>query len=270
MTTTENATPVDVFSSADEVGSHVATLLLERIAAARSAGRRFLLGCPTGRTPRPIYSALAARLSRSDADISHLILVMMDEYLVKSADGFTYASSSSEWSCHHFAETEIRGQLNRGLRGNAGLRSDSIWFPHPANPTEYDERIAAAGGVDFFILASGASDGHVAFNPPGSARASRTRVIELSDSTRRDNLQTFPAFKTIEAVPTHGISVGIDTIARAKEAAMVVWGSGKRQTLARMRETRTYDPDWPATIIHEIAGGRIICDAEAAGSPGKP
>lgn len=119
----------------------------------------------------------------------------------------------------------------------------------------------------FFILASGASDGHVAFNPPGSARDSRTRIIQLSDDTRRDNLQTFPAFGTLAAVPSHGISVGIDTIASAKESVMIVWGSGKRLTLARMKRAERYEPDWPATVIHECEVGEILADAEAAKPP---
>jgi glucosamine-6-phosphate deaminase len=125
-------------------------------------------------------------------------------------------------------------------------------------------KIADAGGIDFFILACGASDGHVAFNPPGSTRESRTRIIELPDSTRRDNLQTFPEFGSLSAVPTHGISVGIATITDAKEAAMLLWGKGKAESLARINAANRYDPAWPATVIHECAGGQILSDREAA------
>ena len=148
------------------------------------------------------------------------------------------------------------------------MRADAIWFPDPHDPAAYDARIADAGGIDFFLLASGASDGHVAFNPPGSPRTSRTRIVELSEETRRDNLQTFPTFGSLDQVPHHGVGVGIATIASAKEAAMVVWGAGKRQTLARMLRASRYEPDWPATIIHECANREIVCDEEAASGPG--
>lgn len=104
----------------------------------------------------------------------------------------------------------------------------------------------------------------MAFNPPGSARDSRTRIIQLSDETRRDNLQTFPAFGTLEAVPTHGISIGIGTIASAKEGVMIVWGTGKRLTLTRMLSAERYDAEWPATVIHECAVREIWSDADAA------
>jgi glucosamine-6-phosphate deaminase len=45
---------------------------------------------------------------------------------------------------------------------------------------------------------------------------------------------------------------------------MLVWGAGKRRTLSRMRATDRYDPDWPATVIHECAAGEILADADAA------
>jgi glucosamine-6-phosphate deaminase len=248
-------TALRVFPSPEALGEDVAQRLLQRIEEARLTSARFLLGCPTGRTPRPVYGAMARQLAETGQDVSHLVLVMMDEYLVPGDGGMVYASADHPWSCHHFARAEIAHRLS--------LRDDAIWFPDPADPAAYDARIADAGGIDFFILASGASDGHVAFNPPGSPRQSRTRIIPLSDETRRDNLQTFPAFGTLAAVPRHGISMGIDTITSAKEAVMIVWGRGKRLTLTRMLAADRYDPDWPATVIHECTVREIVSDADA-------
>jgi glucosamine-6-phosphate deaminase len=257
-------TSVTVFPSADAIGEHLAERLLSRIERARISGKRFVLGCPTGRTPRPVYGAMARQLAKKPQNLSHLVLVMMDEYLVAVSAGFRYASADEPWSCHHFARVEIADRLNAGLPPARGLRDDSIWFPDPRDPAAYDAKIADAGGIDFFILASGAGDGHVAFNPPGSARDSCTRIIQLSEETRRDNLQTFPAFGTLAAVPSHGVSVGIDTIASAKESAMIVWGAGKRLTLTRIRSAERYEPDWPATVIHECAVGEVHTDTDAA------
>jgi glucosamine-6-phosphate deaminase len=257
-------TPLRVFPTPEKMGEHLATRLLSEIEAARKSERQFVLGCPTGRTPRPVYAAMARRLAAAPHDLSRLVLVMMDEYLVSAGKGFAYALWSKEWSCHHFARAEIADPFNAGLNEEQRLRKDSIWFPDPRDPENYDERIADAGGIDFFILASGATDGHVAFNPPGSPRESRTRIIPLSEETRRDNLKTFPSFGALDAVPTHGISVGIDTIVSAKECAMLVTGTGKRLTLERMMKADQYDPNWPATVIHECAVREILADAEAA------
>lgn len=257
-------TAVRIFPSADAIGEDLAQRLLRRIELARLSGKRFLMGCPTGRTPRPVYGALAGQLAKTGQDISHLVLVMMDEYLVPADRGLQYAPADNPWSCHHFARVEIADRLNEGLPPSRQLPQKSIWFPDPRDPDAYDTRISDDGGIDFFMLASGASDGHVAFNPPGSARESRTRIIRLSDETRRDNLLTFPAFGTLASVPSHGISVGIDTIASAKEAVMIVWGMGKRLSLTRMLRAEHYDQEWPATVIHECATREILSDTDAA------
>lgn len=260
------STRVRVLPSPDAIGEDVAGRILDRVDRARRTGARFLLGCPTGRTPRPVFAAMARRLADTKQDLSHVVLLMMDEYLVPDAGGLRYASPHEPWSCHYFARFEIAERLNAGVPPAHRVRDESIWFPDARDPAAYDPRIADAGGIDFFMLASGASDGHVAFNPPGSPRDSQTRIIPLSEETRRDNLSTFPAFGTLSAVPHFGISVGIDTIAAAKEGVMIVWGAGKRLTLARMRSAERYQPDWPATVIHEIAVGEIVSDVDAAGA----
>ncbi|MEP7345522.1 MAG: 6-phosphogluconolactonase [Gemmatimonadaceae bacterium] len=256
--------PVRILPTPEAIGEFVAERILGGLETARESGQRYLLGSPTGRTPRPVYSAMAHRLAEKRQDLSHLTLVMMDEYLVQGASALQYAPDDAPWSCHYFARVEIMERLNAVLLPTSRLREESVWFPTPGEPEAYDERIAAAGGIDLFLLASGASDGHVAFNPPGSARSSRTRVISLSDDTRRDNLQTFPAFGTLDTVPRYGVSVGVSTITSSRSAVMVVWGAGKRLTLKRMSAAEGYEPDWPATLIHECPEGEIVADQAAA------
>jgi len=261
-------TPLRVLPSPEAIGLDVAEGLLASIGSARVAGRHFLLGCPTGRTPKPVFAAMARRLSETKQDLSHVVLVLMDEYLVEGTRGagLEYAPADRPWSCHYFARVEIAERLNAGLPRGRQLEERSIWFPDPRDPEAYDARIADAGGIDYFMLASGASDGHVAFNQPGSTRDSRTRIITLSESTRRDNMVTFPLFGTLDAVPHHGVSVGIATIADAHAAVMIVMGASKRETLSRMQRAERYEPDWPATIIHECSAGEIVSDPEAAAS----
>jgi glucosamine-6-phosphate deaminase len=260
-------TPLRVFPSPEAIGEYLAGRLLNGIELARRAGKSFVLGCPTGRTPRPVYDAMVRQLAGKPQDLSHLVLAMMDDYLEVQGGGFDFVSADEPWSSRRFARIEIAERLNAALTPPQRMREGSIWLPDPLDPEEYDDRISKAGGIDFFILASGASDGHVAFNPPGSWRESRTRIIRLSEETRRDNLQTFPAFGSIAGVPTHGISVGIDTIASAREAVMIVWGASKRLTLARIVAAERFDRKWPATVIHECAVREILSDAVASAPP---
>jgi glucosamine-6-phosphate deaminase len=81
-----------VFPSPDAIGEYLAPLLLQHIESRRLERKRFHLGCPTGRTPRPIYSAMARWLAEKPQDLSHLVLVMMDEYLVSEGGRFENAA----------------------------------------------------------------------------------------------------------------------------------------------------------------------------------
>lgn len=256
-----------VFPAPAEIGEHVAERILLRVGDAERAGRRFLLGLPTGRTPRPVYTAIARRLSAAPQSLAHVTLVMMDEYLVATGSAFAYATATDAPSCHAFTDEEILSPIHAALEPTLRIRDDFVWFPDPVDPDEYDQRIAAAGGIDFFLIASGAGDGHVAFNPPGSALTSTTRIVELSEQTRRDNLLTFPALGTVDKVPRFGVTVGVGTIVAAREVVMVAWGEGKRETVRRMRHGSRYDTSWPATLIHECASGEVVVDRMAAGEP---
>jgi glucosamine-6-phosphate deaminase len=256
--------PLRIFETPEELGDYVAGRIIRGIDDAVQRGARFLLGLPTGRTPRPVYAAMARQLESGAHSLAHVTLVMMDEYLSETPDGFIYALAGEEPKCHAFTRVEIVGQLNAAVAPAQRLRDDAVWYPDPRSPAAYDERISAAGGLDFFLIASGAGDGHVAFNPPGSAASSRSRVVTLSEQTRRDNLQTFPGLGTLENVPRFGVTVGVSTITAARDAVMVAWGTDKRVTVDRMLAATAYEPDWPATLIHECANVELLVDRAAA------
>lgn len=255
-----------ILTDAETLGRAFAKRVLKEIADARAAGQSFLLGCPGGRSPKPVYQAMGEALKQAPRDLSHVIIVMMDDYLVETASGLDHVALDSHFSCRRFARDDIAGVLNDSLPASFRIPESQVWFPDPRNPAAYDDRIEAAGGVDLFILASGASDGHVAFNPKGSARDSRSRIVPLAEETRRDNMKTFPDFRSLDDVPRFGVTVGIDTIARqSKQAVMIVWGEGKRRAFDRLSKAGEYDPDWPATIVAACRGGEILADRAAAG-----
>lgn len=233
-------TNVRVYDEPETLGEALAVAVVE--AYERSDGS-FLLGCPGGRSLLTTYRALA----RGAHDLTRLVVVMMDEYLGAAAD--------AHYSCRGFAQRELAGPL--------GLREDQVWLPDEQDPESYDQRVADEGGVDLFLLASGASDGHVAFVPPGSPRDRGTTVLALSESTRRDNLVTFPAFGSLDEVPTHGVSVGLGTIAAARAVRLVLHGADKRFAAARLLELESFDPEWPASVVHDHDDAEIWLDREA-------
>jgi glucosamine-6-phosphate deaminase len=230
------AAEVRVLPTPEAIGEALADEIVARHDATSGP---FLLGCPGGRSLRTTYAALAER-----PRLGRLVVVMMDEYVGAPPD--------AHYSCARFAREEIAGPL--------GVPEERVWLPDD----DYDARIDDAGGIELFLLASGASDGHVAFLPPGSPADGRTSVVELAESTRRDNLATFPRFASLDEVPKHGISVGLATISAARSLRLVLHGAGKRAAAARLLAADGFDPTWPATVVHAHGDAVIYLDEEAS------
>ena len=198
-----------------------------------------LLGCPGGRSLVSTYRALAM----AGADLSDTTIVMMDEYV-------PVPPPTAHHSCRGFAMREIAGPL--------GIPEERVWAPDPRDPGAYDDRIESAGGIDVFLLASGASDGHVAFLPPGSPPDGRTSVVALAESTRRDNVATFPEFESVDDVPERGVSVGLGTIRAARRLRLVLHGPDKRAAMTRVLSLDRFDPEWPASVVHDHPDAQIL------------
>lgn len=252
-----------ILDDAAAVGEAVADLIVERMSVA--GDRPFLLGCPSGRTAVPVYTALARRAAEG-VDLSRLVIVMMDDYVVPSDDGgFRIVDPAASYSCLRFAREEILQPLAAAAASAGTSAPQQLWTADPDQPEAFDERIAAAGGIDLFLLASGDSDGHVAFNQPGTPRDARTHLVTLGEATRRDNMDTFPEFTRLDMVPRNGVTVGIDTIARlSAEVVMMLIGEHKRRAFERITTAHEYQPDWPATIVTECRGALLLADASAA------
>jgi glucosamine-6-phosphate deaminase len=256
---------VDVYATPDELGEALAGHVADLIAAANRTGKPFVLGCPGGRSPVTTYRALGAAAAGRKLDLGRLIVAMMDEYVIAAGPAFVACDSAAHYSCRRFAREHIRDVLNRNLPPERRLAEDNIWMPDPARPEDYDRRLERAGGIDLFILASGASDGHVAFNPPGTSLSSRTRVVELAQTTRRDNMATFPDFTDLREVPAHGVTVGLGTILDlSREVTLILHGPDKRAAASRLLGLAEFDASWPASCIFAAAKGRILLDQAAA------
>lgn len=249
-----------------EVGAAVADRVCHHLATTAARGVRCVLGWPAGRTPLPVLDALAERAREGRLDLSRAAFAMMDEYVHDTGTGWRTVSAQAHYSCLGFARREIADRLNAELPPGKRLSGDALWTADPADPDAYEERLAEGPGVALFLVALGAGDGHVAFNPPGTALDSRTRVVTLAETTRRDNLATFPDFRGLDEVPAHGVSVGLATIGAAAELAVVAHGTGKRAAVHRtLRAPRTFDPGWPAGFVHTHPRHTFHLDRAAAG-----
>ena len=105
---------VEIHNDVSELGKALACKIVDQMLAAQSERRRYLLGCPGGRSPKPVYAELATMVINFDLDLSNLTLVMMDDYLEGNAPPFRYVDINAHYSCRRFAIVEIAAVLNRG------------------------------------------------------------------------------------------------------------------------------------------------------------
>jgi glucosamine-6-phosphate deaminase len=250
------ATPITVMSSAAEIGEVVAQQILDRLAAAD----RYVVGFPAGRSATPVAAALNRLAHEQGVHVDGLQVVMMDEYVAGQAGQWKLLSPDTPHSCIGWAQRNLLAPLE-----DLGLRPANLIAPDPNEPEALEREVLALGGIDLFLLASGQGDGHVALNGPGTPRDASTRVVKLPESTRRDNVSTFPNLQSLADVPTYGVTIGTAELAELSHSVvMLLWGRNKAYAFDRVRQADSYDPLWPATIVHDCRNALIYADEEAA------
>jgi glucosamine-6-phosphate deaminase len=209
-----------------------------------------VIGLATGSSPLLAYDELARRHTEEGLSFDHAQGFNLDEYVGLPADhpqryrNVIQADLVSRvgWPAH----------LVHGPDGNAAdLRAECAG---------YEAAIATAGGVDVQILGLG-TDGHIAFNEPGSSLASRTRVATLTRQTRADNARFFGG--DIDQVPTHCLTQGLATIMAARHLVLLATGGGKAEPVRQLIEGPV-SAMWPATIMQLHPRVTVLIDDDAA------
>ncbi|KKK12038.1 putative glucosamine-6-phosphate isomerase [Aspergillus rambellii] len=201
--------------SPDQAAQHIAGYIIKRINAfAPTAARPFVLGLPTGGSPLPIYRALIAAYIQGKVSFKHVVTFNMDEYVGLARDH--PESYHSFMYKNFFNHVDIDPQNVNILDGTAASLTEEC--------LAYEAKIRAVGGIDIFLGGVG-SDGHIAFNEPGSSLASRTRIKSLAYETMIANARFFNG--NLDLVPRMALTVGVQTIMEAREVIIIATGSAK-------------------------------------------
>jgi glucosamine-6-phosphate deaminase len=177
-----------------------------------------VLGFATGSSPIGLYKELIRMHKEEGLDFSKVTTFNLDEYVGLAPD--------HPQSYRTFMNTNLFNHINLPPQ-NTHVPSGTA-ANHAASCAWYEKRICDCGGIDLQVLGIG-SDGHVAFNEPGSSLGSRTRMVTLTEQTIDDNARFF---KKKSDVPRHAISMGVGTILEARKQVMVVNGKNKAPALA--------------------------------------
>ena len=167
----------------------------------------FNLGLATGSTPIGIYE----QLRKMDVDFKKTLTYNLDEYVG--------LDKSHPQSYKYF--------MNEHLFKHKEFHSNN--FPDEKLCPYYDSMIDNSDGIDIQILGIG-TNGHIAFNEPGTPRDSVTRIVDLTESTIKDNSRFFDSIKD---VPKQAITMGIKSIMSAKKIYLLANGKHKKEILEK-------------------------------------
>src|SRR6476660_10428985 len=178
-----------------------------------------VLGMATGSTPLGLYQELVRMHREEGLDFKQVTTFNLDEYVglrPEHAQSYHYFMHENFFRHVNIAPGNI--YIPSGTTSN--YRSFCEW---------YEQRIKDCGGIDVQIVGIG-SDGHIAFNEPGSSLTSRTRLKTLAKPTIDDNARFF---SSRDEVPIYAITMGVGTILEAKKLVMVANGPKKADAIAQ-------------------------------------
>ena len=190
----------------------------QEVADVLNAKPNAVLGMATGSTPLGVYQELVKMHQRGEIDFSHVTTFNLDEYVGLP---ITHAQSY-----HRFMHENFFRHIN--------IPAQNIHIPSGTTTNYrafcdwYEKRIVECGGIDLQIVGIG-SDGHIAFNEPGSSLSSRTRLKTLAKQTIDDNARFFDR---PEDVPIYAITMGVGTILEARQILMLANGAKKADAVA--------------------------------------
>jgi len=210
---------------------------------------RFVLGLPTGSSPLGIYRELVRFHREGTLSFAQVETFNMDEYVGLPPE--------HPQSYHRFMQDNLFSQIDIKPENTHLLNGMAADVDEECR--SYEERIAAAGGIELFLGGMGA-DGHIAFNEPGSSLRSRTRVMTLREETRLANARFFGGDP--EKVPPRAFTVGVGTVMDAREVLIIVTGRVKAQALKAAVEGAVTQM-WTLSCLQMHERAIIVCDEDA-------
>ena len=212
---------VTMFSTYEKLSQYVADIIEEIFKKSfRMSFPKLVL--PTGSTPLGLYKELVKR----ELDWSNISTFNLDEYIMNPDHPYSY---------HSFMKENLFNKIN--------IYPNNYHFPF--RPTlAYEDKMIVNKGIDLCILGIG-SNGHIAFNEPGSSFNSRTRVVDLDEQTIQDNSRFFDS---VDDVPKQAITMGLGTIMESKRIVLMAQGKHKKGILDRAMFGEITE-DIPASIL---------------------
>ncbi|NDD93195.1 glucosamine-6-phosphate deaminase, partial [bacterium] len=186
------------FTTPDDLYRSLLGRLVRELESLQATSHGPVLALPTGNTMIPFYELM----------VKNQNLLLPESWTCFQLDEYYPIPASKE-------PLGFRNYLDRHLFSK--LLTPPRCREHPDGGAEdadlecarYEARIREVGGIDLAILGIG-TNGHIAFNEPGSPHHSRTRRVELHPDTLQANFGSDAPFH-------HAITLGIETLLEARK-----------------------------------------------------
>jgi len=223
-----------VLADEERVARTAAELIANRLRA-RPAARLLLSG---ERAPAGLYAALRAHARHGELPSRSATVLTLDELVGLAPDDPRSRSA--------MLARELRGVELAALHRLDGAAAD-LAAECSRHQTELD-----AAPLDLAVLGLG-SDGHVAFDEPGSRLDEPTREVRLTAETRRE----------LGDGPERALTVGLGTVLASRELLVLATGASRAHALRAMLLDAP-SPATPASLLRAHPRLTVVCDRAAA------
>lgn len=225
----------------------ISAKIAEDFIAVINSKKNPVLGLATGTSPLVAYADLVKANKEGRVSFKDVTTFNLDEYVgLPGTHEQSYRYFMNENLFNHIDIDKAKTNVLLGV-------GDYVSFMN-----SYDAKIAAAGGIDIQILGIG-SDGHIAFNEPGTSFDSLTHETELTEQTIRDNSRLF---NDISEVPTRAVTMGLKSIMNAKKIVLIATGKNKAKAVYGLLKGPITE-EMPCSILQKHPDVTVYVDEDA-------
>jgi len=209
-----------------------------------------LIGLATGTTTIGPHAWIARLARELGVDYSHAKTVNLDEYVGIAPE--------NPKSCRYRIDEQLLNIIN--IDKDNTYVPDGLKTPIEDEIDIFKDTIDRFGGIDLQVLSIG-TNGHIAFNEPGTPFGSSFYIAKLSEKTLDAKTGFFGGDRNV--VPRAGITMGIKDIMNVKRVLLIAKGKSKARII-KATLTGPVTEDVPASVLQLHPNLTVIMDAAAA------
>lgn len=228
----------------DDMSEKAFGIMLETVKSNPNA----VLGLATGSTPIGLYRNMVRDHREKGTSYKNIRTVNLDEYA--GLEGTHPQSYACFMRKNLFDQLDIQ-EKNTNIENGAAKDADAECARYNALLEEMPR--------DIQILGIG-SNGHIAFNEPGTPFGSTTHTVRLAESTIRDNSRLFDS---IDEVPRAAFTMGLKNIMQSKKIVILANGANKANAVYGLVKGEVTERV-PASVLQLHPDCVLICDEAAA------